>query len=125
MGGLFIPTVRRWAVLFAIVVVTVCCACWLRFGILEDRALGLLCRQGAGGWLCLVRSAATFLYEHSLLGFLATLLAIVNLVWPSFRTFVLGTVAATIGAVLYNVGGAGIAITLLILSLAGDERGTV
>lgn len=72
-----------------------------------------------------MRSAATFLYEHSLLGFLATFLAGVNLLWPSFRTFVLGTVAATIGAVLYNVGGAGIAITLLILSLASDERGTV
>jgi len=125
MSGLFIPTVRRLAALFAMVVLTVCCACWLRFGVLEDRAVGLLCRQGPGDWLCFVRSAATFSYEHALLGSLAILLAAVNLVRPSFRMFAVGTVAAMIGAVLYNVGGAGIAITLLILSLARDERETV
>ena len=37
---------------------------------------------------------------------------------------VIFSIGATIGAVLYNVGGAGIAITLLILSLARRERET-
>ena len=118
------PMVRRLVGWLAIVVLTVTCAFWLRLAILEDRAVGLLCRQGSGDWLCLVRDAATFSYEYALLGSFAVITAAVNLVRPSALTLAIATVAATIGAILYNVGGAGIAITLLILSLARRERET-
>ena len=116
------PMVRRLGGWLAIVVLTGTCAFWLRLAILEDRAVGLLCRQGSGDWLCLVRDAATFSYEYALLGSFAVVTAAVNLVRPSHLMLAVATVAATIGAVLYNVGGAGIAITLLILSLARRER---
>jgi hypothetical protein len=122
VSRLSVPMVRRLVALLAIVLLMVICAFWLRFTVLEDRAVGLLCRQGADDWLCLVRDAATFSYEHALLGWFAVLSAAVNLVRPANVTFVVATVAATIAAILYNVGGAAIAITLLILSLARRER---
>lgn len=125
MSGSLIPIARQLAVLLAMLLLTVSCTFWLRFGVLEDRAVALSCRQGSGDWLCLVRIAATFSYEHSLLGSLAVLLAAMNLVRPSFAGFAVATVVAAISAVLYNVGGAGIAITLVILSLARDQRETV
>ena len=124
VSRLFAPMVRRLVGWLAVVALTMTCAFWLRFAILEDRAVGLLCRQGSGDWLCLVRNAATFSYEYALLGSFAVITAIVNLVRPSHLTLVVATIAATIGAILYNVGGAGIAITLLILSLARRERET-
>jgi hypothetical protein len=122
---LLVPVVCRLTVILAMVLLTASCAFWFRFGVLEDRAVGLWCRQGSDDWLCLVREAATFSYEHSLLGSFAVAMAAVNLVRRSYTTFAVATVAATIGAVLYNVGGAGIAITLIILSLARRERETV
>jgi hypothetical protein len=118
------PMIRQLVAWLAIVVLTVTCAFWLRFAILEDRAVGLLCRQGSDDWLCVVRNAATFSYEYALLGSFAVITAAVNLVRPSPLMLAVATVAATIGAILYNVGGAGIAITLLILSLARRERET-
>jgi hypothetical protein len=118
------PLGRRMVGWLAIVALTVTCAFWLRFSILEDRAVGLLCRQGSDDWVCLVRSVATFSYEYALLGSFAVITAAVNLVRPSQLTLAVATIGATIGAVLYNVGGAGIAITLLILSLARRERET-
>lgn len=123
MSRLSVPMVRPLVVLAA-VVPTVTGAFWLRFAILENRAVGLSCREGTEDWLCLVRNATTFSYEYALLGSLAVLIAAVNLARPSYVTFTVATVAATIGAILYNVGGAGIAITLLILSLARRERET-
>jgi cell division protein FtsL len=125
MSRLSVHMVRLLVVLLATVVPTVTGTFWLRFAILENRAVGLSCREGSEDWLCLVRNAATFSYEYALLGSFAVLLAAVNLVRPSYVTFAVATVAATIGAILYNVGGAGIAITLLILSLARRERETV
>ena len=74
--------------------------------------------------MCLVRNVATFSYEYTLLGSFAVITAAVNLVRPSQLTLAVATIATTIGAILYNVGGAGIAITLLILSLARGERET-
>jgi hypothetical protein len=124
LSRLSAPMVGRLVGWLAIVVLTVTCAFWLRLAILEDRAVGLLCRQGSGGWLCLVRDAATFSYEYALLGSFAVITAAVNLVRPSHLRLAVATVAATTGAILYNVGGAGIAITLLILSLARRERET-
>ena len=125
MSRLSVPMVRQLVVLLATVVPTVTGAFWLRLAVLEDRAVGLLCRQGSGDWRCLVRDAATFSYEYVLLGSFAVLIAAVNLVRPSYVTFALATVAATSSAIIYNVGGAGIAITLLILSLARRERETI
>jgi len=124
MSRLSVPMVRPLVVLLATVVPTVTGAFWLRFAILENRAVGLSCREGSEDWLCLVRNATTFSYEYALLGSFAVLIAAVNLARPSYVTFAVATVAATIGAILYNVGGAGIAITLLILSLARRERET-
>jgi cell division protein FtsL len=125
MSRVSLPMVRLLVVLLATVVPTVTGTFWLRFAILENRAVGLSCREGSEDWLCLVRNAATFSYEYALLGSFAVLIAAVNLVRPSYVTFAVAAVAATIGAILYNVGGAGIAITLLILSLARRERDTV
>jgi hypothetical protein len=125
MSRVSLPMVRLLVVLLATVVPTVTGTFWLRFAILENRAVGLSCREGSEDWLCLVRNAATFSYEYALLGSFAVLIAAVNLVRPSYVTFAVAAVAATIGAILYNVGGAGIAITLLILSLARRERETV
>jgi hypothetical protein len=124
VSRLSVPMVRP-LVLLATLVPTMTAAFWLRFAILEDRAVGLWCRQGSEDWLCLVRNAATFSYEYALLGSFAVLIAAVNLVRPSYVTFAVATGAATIGAILYNVGGAAIAITLLILSLARRERETI
>jgi hypothetical protein len=124
MSRLSVPMVRP-LVLLSTLVATGTGAFWLRFAVLEDRAVGLSCRQGSGDWLCLVRDAATFSYEYALLGSIAVLIAAVNLVRPSYVTFAVAAGAATIGAILYNVGGAAIAITLLILSLARRERETI
>ena len=121
----FVSIVCRLTGLLAIVFLTVSGAFWFRLAVLENRAVGLSCRQGSGDWLCLMREVATFSYEHSLLGWFAVVMAAVNLVRPSSAMFAVASVAASVGAVIYNVGGAGIAITLIIFSLARRERDRV
>ena len=69
-------------------------------------------------WLCFTRKVITTLFRYSAFGVLALAAAVLNLLRPSLVLTAVALAAAGFGIVLYNVGLAGIAVALLILSLA-------
>jgi hypothetical protein len=58
------------------------------------------------------------LFGYSVFGAAALIVAVLNLIRPSLVLFAVALAATCMGVVLYNVGLAGLAAGLLILSLA-------
>jgi hypothetical protein len=65
------------------------------------------------------------LFNHSVFGSVALGAAVLNLIRPSVVLLGLGLAAGALGIVLYNVGLSGLAIALLLLSLARPVVETV
>ena len=124
MSQLFAPNARQLNVLITIGLVTLGYALYVRYMAIEQPWVGLSCQAGLPTWLCFSRSVAIVLFKHWAFGTAAVGLAALNLLRPSLVLFTLGMVAAALGIVLYNIGGAGIAIGLLILSFARPVRET-
>lgn len=118
MPPLFAPTARQLNVLIAIGLLALGYALYIRYLMIEQAWVALSCEGGLATWLCFTRGVAVMLFKHWVFGAAALAAAILHLVRPSLALFGLGVVASAFGIVLYNVGGSGIAIGLLILSLA-------
>jgi hypothetical protein len=118
LAGLFAPTPRQLNVLIPLGMAALGYALYLRYLVIEQPSVGLFCEAGATTWLCLSRHLAIVLFKHGVFGSLAAAAAVFNLIRPSLVAFALGILAAALGIVLYNIGGAGTAIGLLILSFA-------
>jgi len=116
--GLFRPTGRQWALLVAIGLLALACAFYMRYGVIQDTPTGLACDAGLASLLCRTRSATINIYQYGGFGALALLAAAINLWRPHVPLLVVGLVAAALGIVLYNVVLSGLAVALLILSLA-------
>ena len=116
--GLFRPTGRQWAVLVPIGLLALGCAFYMRYGVIQNTPTGLACDAGLASLLCRTRSVTIAAYQHSGFGALALLAAAINLWRPHVTFFVIGLIAAALGIVLYNVVLSGLAVALLILSLA-------
>lgn len=114
----FTPTARQTNWLIALGLVALGYALYLRYMAIEATSVGLACQTGLQTWLCSTRSLVMTLFNHSVFGWVALATALVNLVRPTLPVFALGLAAAAFGVVLYNVGLAGLAAALLILSLA-------
>ena len=104
--------------------VTVGYALYLRYLAIEQSTVALTCDGGLRTWLCTTRRVMTALFTHSVFGAVATVAAVTNLICPSIALVVLTLVAAGFGIVLYNVALSGLAVTLLILSLARPAPAT-
>lgn len=125
MTRLFAPTARQLNFLIPLGLLALGYALYLRYLAVEQAWVGLSCEAGLPTWLCYVRHVVLVLFKHWAFGSVAIVAAALNLIRPSLVLFSIGMVAAAFGIVLYNIGGSGIAIGLLILSFARPARETM
>ena len=116
--GVFRPARRRWAAVIPLGVLALGGAFYMRYGVIQNTPTGLACDAGLATLLCRTRSATIAIYQHGGFGALALVAAAINLWHPRLSLFLIGMMAAALGIVLYNVVLSGLAVALLILSLA-------
>jgi hypothetical protein len=124
MPRLFAPTARELKLLVALGLASLTCALYLRYVLIEQMWVALSCQEGTISVMCVSRIATSVLFKYWVFGSVALIAATLNLIRPSLARFAVATVAAAFGVVLYNIGPAGIAIGMLILSLARPASGT-
>ena len=115
---LFRPSARQTNWLLIVGMLALGEALYLRYLAIEHASTSLACQGGLQTWLCVSFRSAIALYNNSVFGFLALGAAVLNLVRPSIVLFSVAVAAAGFGLVLHNAGLAGLAVALLILSLA-------
>ena len=118
---LFLPSARAINVLLIVGFCALGYALYLRYLAIEQSTVGLACGAGLNTWLCFSRAIATTLFQNSVFGITALLVAGVNLLRPSLVLFAVALAIACIGVVLYNIVLSSLAIGLLILSLSRRE----
>ncbi len=115
---LFLPSARTTNILLIVGFCALGYALYMRYLAIEQSNVGLACDAGLNSWLCTSRNIITVLFEYSAFGATALIVAVLNLIRPSSLLFAVALAATCVGVVLYNVGLAGLAAGLLILSLA-------
>jgi hypothetical protein len=116
--SLFRLTGRQWGAIIPVGVLALGCAFYMRYGVIQNTPTGLACDAGLASLLCKTRSATIATYQYGGFGALALVATAINLWRPHIALFVVGMTAAALGIVLYNVVLSGLAVALLILSLA-------
>lgn len=115
---LFAPSARQINWLLVVAFASVAEAIYLRYHAIEYATVSLACQDGSGTWLCGSMRTAIRLYNHSVFGWVAFAAATLNLVRPSVVLVTVALAAAGFGLVLHNADLAGLAVALLMLSLA-------
>ena len=115
---LYCPSLRQTGILAAAALGAFGYALYLRYGVIEQSAIGIACGVNTSGWLCMSRRTAIMLFTVSSFGGVAVGAALLNLFRPSVLLWLIGLIAAGFGVVLYNTGLSALAVALLILSLA-------
>lgn len=118
---LFLPSARATNVLLIVGFSALGYALYLRYLAIEQSSVGLACGAGLDTWLCLSRKVATTLFQNSVFGIAALVIAVINFLRPTLVLFAVALAIACIGVVLYNIVLSSLAIGLLILSLARRE----
>jgi hypothetical protein len=115
---LFLPSARATNVLLIVGFCSLGYALYIRYLAIEQSSVGLACAAGLGTWLCFSRRIAIALFENSVFGIAALIVASLNLLRPSLVLFAVALAVACIGIVLYNVALSALAFGLLVLSFA-------
>ena len=115
---LFLPTERQTSWLLIVGFLAVGEALYLRYLAIEHGPVSLACQSGLNSWLCTTFRLVIVLYNHAVFGWIALAAALLNLVRPTIVLMSIALAAAGFGLVLHNAGLAGLAVALLILSLA-------
>jgi hypothetical protein len=115
---LFQPTARQLNILLIVGFLAVGEALYLRYLAIEHPPVSLACQAGLDTWLCASFRRAIALYNYGVFGWVALAAALLNLVRPSIVLLALTVAAAGFGLVLHNADLSGLAVALLILSLA-------
>jgi hypothetical protein len=118
MRPLFAPTARQTNWLIAIGLVSLGYAIYLRYQAIELTIVGLACAAGPETWLCWTRKIVTALFENSVFGAVALIVAALNFIRPHLLLFSIVLAAAAFGVVLHNAVLSGLAAGLLIMSFA-------
>ena len=121
---LFLPTARQANWLLIVGFLALGEALYLRYLAIEYAQVSLACQGGLNTWLCRSFRLAIALYNHSVFGWVALAAALLNLVRPSLVLVAVALAAAAFGLVLHNANLAGLAVALLILSLARPAPAT-
>src|SRR5581483_5267257 len=100
---LFLPDARALNWLLIVGFLSLGYALYIRYGAIEQSAVGLACAAGLDTWLCLARSVAIALSGHSVFGCGALILSLLNLLRPSLVLFGAALAFTCMGVVLYNV----------------------
>jgi hypothetical protein len=115
---LFQPSARQTNFLLVVGFLALGEALYLRYLAIEYASVSLACQGGLQTWLCKSFRTAIALYNNNVFGFLALAVALLNLLRPSIVLVAVALAVAAFGLVLHNAGLSGLAVALLILSLA-------
>ena len=115
---LFLPTARQTNWLLIVAFLAVGEALYIRYMAMENTNVALACQAGLRTWLCDSVRLTTVLYHHEVLGAVALVGALLNLLRPSLLLVALTLVTAGFGVVLHNTDLAALAAGLLVFSLA-------
>jgi hypothetical protein len=115
---LFFPSARATNYLLIVGFCSLGYALYIRYLAIEQSTVGLACAAGLDTWLCLSRRIVVTLFENSVFGWAALIVAAVNLLRPTLLVFAVALCLACLGVVLYNSGLSSLAFGLLILSFA-------
>jgi hypothetical protein len=115
---LFLPTARQTNWLLVIGFLAVGEALYLRYLAIEYSTVSLACQAGLQTWLCATFRVVIILFNHSAFGWTALAAALINLLRPSIVWVSISLAAAGFGLVLHNADLSGLAVALLIMSLA-------
>jgi hypothetical protein len=116
--ALFLPTARQINWLLPITLLALGEALYLRYLAIEYAPVSLACQAGLDTWLCATFRLTIILYNHSVFGWVALAAALLNFLRPSILLVALALAASAFGLVLHNANLAGVAVALLLLSLA-------
>jgi hypothetical protein len=115
---LFLPTARQTNWLLLIGFLALGEALYLRYLAIEYATVALACQAGLQTWLCSTFGLVIILFNHSAFGWIALAAALLNLLRPSVLLVAIALAAAAFGLVLHNADLSGLAVALLIVSLA-------
>ena len=104
--------------------VTVGYALYLRYLAIEFSTVALACDAGLQTMLCKSRTLMTYLFQNSVFGIVALVIAVLHVIRPSIVLLTGGLIAVGFGIVLYNIGLSGLAVGLLILGFARPAPAT-
>ena len=82
---LFLPSARETNYLLILGFCSLGYALYLRYLSIEQSTVGLACVAGPDTWACFARRTAIVLFEHTVLGWAALVVAALNLLSPSTR----------------------------------------
>jgi hypothetical protein len=116
--SLFLPTARQTNWLLVVGFVALGQALYLRYLAIENVQVALACQAGLNTWFCAAFRLTINLFNHSVFGWVALGVALLNLVRPSPLLVSVALAATAFGLVLHNANLAALAGALLILSLA-------
>jgi hypothetical protein len=115
---LFLPTARQTNWLLLIGFLALGEALYLRYLAIEYANVALACQAGLQTWLCTTFRLVIILFNHSAFGWIALAAALLNLLRPSVLLVAIALAAAAFGLVLHNADLSGLAVALLVVSLA-------
>jgi len=115
---LYRPTPRQAIGLAVVALAALCYGFVMRYGVIQNSAIGIACETGGGGLVCASRRVAIALFQPQVFGIVALGAAVLNWLRPSLVPFAVTLLAAGCGIVLYNVALSSLAVAVLILSLA-------
>jgi hypothetical protein len=115
---LFLPTARQTNWLLVVGFLALGEALYLRYLAIEYATVALACQAGLQTWLCTIFRLVIILFNHSAFGWVALAAALLNLLRPSVVLVSIALAAAGFGLVLHNADLSGLAVALLVVSLA-------
>jgi len=117
MDRLYRPTPRQAIGLAVIAGVALTYGFVMRYAVVQNSTIGIACETATTG-LCMSRRVSIALFQPQVFGMVAAAAALLNLLRPTFILIALALLAGGAGIVLYNTALSGLAVGLLILSLA-------
>jgi hypothetical protein len=115
---LFLPTARQTNWLLVVGFLALGEALYLRYLAIEYATVALACQAGLQTWLCATFRLVIILFSHSAFGWVALVAALLNLLRPSVVLASIALAGAGFGLVLHNADLSGLAVALLVVSLA-------
>jgi type IV secretory pathway TrbD component len=115
---LFLPTARQTNWLLVVGILALGEALYLRYLAIEYGPVALACQAGLQTWLCATFRLVIVLFNHTVFGWVALAAALLNLLRPSLVFVSVALAAAGFGLVLHNADLSGLAVALLVVSLA-------
>ena len=118
MTRLFRPTTQQINWLLVIAFASLGEALYLRYMAIENASVSLACQAGLQTWLCISFRVVIALFNHQVFGVVALAAALLNQIRPSIVLVAITLAVSAFGLVLHNSELCGLAVALLVLSLA-------